>query len=131
MTRRATGFAALALAALAAMAAHWLPAPLAACALALALLVAPGAALADALWPRDATARWAGAIALSPFVAGAPFALLLLAGMPVVGAARTVALLVAVACAWQASRPGPQRAGEPVDSPDRGVVWIANPSRSC
>ncbi|MCC6652673.1 MAG: hypothetical protein IT348_16090 [Candidatus Eisenbacteria bacterium] len=94
---RAWPWAAAVAAALSA-AAGALPAPLAAFALALAWGWAPGAVLAPLLLPRGSRAlRALAALALSPFLTGAPFSALVAAGVPLHAAAVAVSALVAVA----------------------------------
>ncbi|HEY6866262.1 MAG TPA: hypothetical protein VI792_03330, partial [Candidatus Eisenbacteria bacterium] len=83
-------------------------------ALALVLGVAPGLLVA-----RRAAADWSGvergalALALAPFLTAAPAALLVLAGLRLVTAARGVALAVAVLSARAAWRPAPDPARPP------------------
>lgn len=102
-----------------ALVADRLPPAMAVPVLALALSVAPGAALVAWLRPAlDSGLRVALLLALSPFVAGAPAALLVALGVGLPAAARIVLVAVAVALAY-----APR--AEPPPGSDRGNWMIA------
>lgn len=106
-----------------------LPPPLAVAALAVTWAWAPGALLAPALFPRGSRSlRLLAALALSPFLAGAPFAALLWAGMPLHGAAVAVSAAVALAAIGVIIRgapPGAERGAGDDAAWVVALVWTA------
>lgn len=82
-----------------------LPAPLAAQAIGLTWCVTPGLLVAPKLFEGHSRAtRLLATLALSPFVAGAPFVALAWAGVPVAFAAKLVCAVLALAAAIEATR---------------------------
>lgn len=100
---RAGAWAIVVAAGASAFAASRLPAPAAALVLAVTFLLAPGRLAVRALWPAaDPETRALGTFALSPFVAGAPFALLVWLGVPARPAATAVACAIGIAALFAA-----------------------------
>jgi hypothetical protein len=98
-----------------------LPAALRAGLLAVTLGLAPGALLAPLVAPGGpATGRLLLALVLSPFLAAAPAALLVSAGLPVGAAARIVVAVTAAVALLRAFAPRPAPPAEPGERP--GIV---------